>query len=59
MIVTEFFAERLDGIKLYRTFSDKGLQILQIETNMVYDEAIDVANSGFTYKETNILIEEE
>lgn len=59
MIVTEFFKERTDGVKLYRTFSDKGFQILQIETNTIYDEAIDVANSGFTYKETNILIEEE
>lgn len=53
MIVTEFFKERKDGAKLYRTYSDKGLKIRQIETQTVYDEAIDIENSGYTYEETD------
>ena len=54
MIVTEFFKTREDGITLYRTYSDKGLKIRQIETNIVYDEAIDVESASFTYEETEI-----
>ena len=53
MIVTEFFKERIDGVKLYRTFSDKGYKIRQVETQTVYDEAIDIENSGYTYEETD------
>ena len=52
MIVTEFFKERTDGVKLYRTFSDKGLLIRQVETGTIYDEAVDVENSNYTYEET-------
>ena len=57
MIVTEFFKERKDGVKLYRTFSDKGLLIRQVETDTIYDEAVDVENSGYTYEETETLTE--
>ena len=53
MIVTEFFEEREDGVKLYRTYSDANMMILQNETGIKYDEAIDVENSGYTYSETD------
>lgn len=56
MIVIEFFKERTDGVRLYRTYSDKGLQIRQVETQTEYDEAIDVENSGYTYEETDTKI---
>ena len=52
MIKKEFLRERKDGIKLYRTYSNEGYRIKQLETGNVYDEAIDVENSDFTYTET-------
>lgn len=50
-IVTELFKTRNDGVNLYRTYSDLGLQILQIETGNIYDEAIDVEGAPYTYEE--------
>ena len=58
MIVTEFFKEREDGVKLYRTYSDANMMILQNETGIKYAEAIDIENSGYTYSETDEPIEE-
>ena len=58
MIVTEFFKEREDGVKLYRTYSDTNMMILQNETRIKYAEAIDIENSGYTYSETDEPIEE-
>lgn len=52
MIVTEFYSERRDGVKLYRTYSDTGMGLRQIETGVVYSEAIDVEGTPFTYEET-------
>ena len=57
MIITELFTTRGDGIRLFRTFSDAGFRIKQVETNLIYDEAIDVENSSFTYIETDIPVE--
>ena len=51
-IVTELFKTRNDGVKLYRTYSDEGRQLLQVETGIVYDEAIDVEGAPYTYEET-------
>lgn len=58
MIKREFFKERKDSVKLYRTFSDGGFMIRQNETGAEYDEAIDVENAPFTYSETNTPTEE-
>lgn len=57
MIQTEFFRTREDGVNLYRTYSDEDYKIRQIETGAIYEEAIDVENSGFTYEETDEKIE--
>lgn len=57
MLLKEFFIERNDGVKLYRTYSNIGYKIRQIETGIEYDEAIDVENSIYSYEETNNLIE--
>lgn len=54
MIKTEEYMTRSDGVKLIRTYSDAGFQIRQDQTGIVYDEAIDVENSGYTYTETDI-----
>lgn len=53
MIVREFYRTRKDGINLYRTYSDNGFYILQNETNIEYEEAIDVENAPYTYSETD------
>ena len=57
MIVKEFYKTRTDGVSLYRTYSDNGLKILKVDTDEVYDEAIDVKNSSWTYIETDVPVE--
>lgn len=42
---------------LIKTYSDAGLRILQNETGAVYDEAVDVYPSKYTYSETEEPIE--
>lgn len=59
MIVKEYYKTRKDGVKLYRTYSSENLYIMQVETGVVYDEAIDVEGAPYTYEETNEPIELE
>ena len=59
MIITEFYTTRVDGVNLYRTYSDAGLYIRQEQTGAEYAEAIDVEGSGMTYVETDSPIVEE
>ena len=59
MKIREFFETREDGVNLYRTYSDQGFMIRQIETGILYSEAIDVEDAQFTYEETDELIESE
>ena len=59
MLVKEFFRQREDGVNLYRTYSDENYKIRQIQTGIIYDEAIDVEDSIYTYEETDIPIEDE
>ena len=58
MIKTEKIT-RDDGVELIRTYSDANFKIRQVETGILYDEAIDVKNSGYTYEETDKKIESE
>lgn len=51
MIVREEYMTRKDGVRLFRTYSDEGKDILQNETGIVYSEAIDVENAPYTYSE--------
>ena len=57
MIHREFYAQRKDGVKLYRTYSDAGMMIRQNETGVEYTEAIDVEGEPYTYTETETPIE--
>lgn len=57
MIQREFYTQRKDGVKLYRTYSDAEMMILQNETGVEYAEAIDVENAPYTYTETETPIE--
>lgn len=57
MIVREFYKTRKDGVSLYRTYSDAGYMIRQVQTGAEYDEAIDVADAPYTYEETETKIQ--
>lgn len=59
MIVREFYATRFDGVNLFKTYSDTNHYICQIETGVVYSDAIDVEGVPYTYEETDVLIELE
>lgn len=53
MIIKEFYETRPDGVNLYKTYSDTGMRIIQKPTNIIYDSAIDVENSPYTYIESD------
>lgn len=59
MIKTEFYKTRSDGVNLYRTYSDQDVMIQKDGTEEIYAEAIDVEDSGFTYSETDIPIDDD
>lgn len=59
MIKTEFYREREDGVKLYRTYSDTNMLIRQEPTDIEYTEAIDIENAQYTYTETTTPITSE
>ncbi len=54
MVIEEMMSEHL-----VRHYSDKGLCLKQVETGIVYVDAIDTIPCRFTYEETDIPIEEE
>ena len=57
MLQREFYTQRKDGVKLYRTYSDAGMMIRQNETGVEYAEAIDVEGASYNYTETETPIE--
>ena len=59
MIQREFYTQRKDDVKLYRTYSDAGMMIRQNETGAEYAEAVDVADAPYTYTETETRIQAE
>ena len=52
MIRKEQYSENL-----YRTYSDEGYRIRQIETGIVFDDALDTEDAEFTYEETDEKVE--
>lgn len=48
MIIEEALNEQL-----VRRYSDKGVRLKQVETGLVYDEAIDRIPCKYTYEETD------
>lgn len=56
MILTETI--RHGEIELVRHYSDQNLVLRQVETNELFDDAIDVMPCAFTYEETDIPIED-
>ena len=59
MIVREFYRQRNDGVKLYKTYSNEGYMIQKVGTEEIYEEAIDVETVGYEYAETDQLIGQE
>ena len=59
MLKKSFYKTRNDGVSLYINYSDEGFLIKQMETGQLYQEAIDVENSNFTYEETDIVGSDE
>lgn len=57
MIKREFYKTREDGVNLYKTYSDDYYKIKKVGTEEIYEEAIDVENTSYTYEETTIPIE--
>lgn len=57
MVIKEFYKTRNDGVNLYRIYSDKNYMLRQIETDAIYDIAIDIENAPYTYEETDELID--
>ena len=55
MIITELIE---DGNRV-RHYSDERYKIRQVETGIIYDDAVDYIPCIYTYEETDILIEEE
>ncbi len=51
MIVTEPYGI-VAGMELVRTYSDAGKKIIQDETGIEYDEAVDPVSAGRTYTES-------
>ena len=56
-IVREFYRVREDGVQLYRTYSDEYFMIKKVNTDELYEEAIDVETVVYEYEETDIKIE--
>lgn len=56
MIKREFYETRNDGVSLYRTYSDTKHYIKQVETGVIYAEAIDTEDKNYTYVETDEVV---
>lgn len=51
--------EYVDDRTRIHHYSDEDFKILQVETGIIYDDAIDVLPCKWTYEETDIPIEKE
>lgn len=53
MVKREYVDIRKDGVRLFKSYSDKGLKIRKVGTEEIYDEATDVETSTYTYEEVD------
>lgn len=51
--------EHVDSGTRIRHYSDENFKIRQVETGIIYDDAVDVIPCRYTYEETDIPIETE
>lgn len=59
MVQREYHSTREDGVKLFRSYSDKGVLIRKRSTKQTYAEAIDVESAPYRYEETETPIKTE
>ena len=59
MVIKEFYRIREDGVNLNRVYSNNGFYLQQVETGIIYDEAIDIEDVNYTYIETDTPIEDQ
>lgn len=60
MVIRKYHRTRDDGVKLYKTYTDKGEYYLkQVETGILYYEPIDIENAPYTYEETDVKLGNE
>lgn len=52
MLITEY----IENENRIRHYSDQNMMILQVETNILYEDAVDILPCKYTYEETNIPI---
>lgn len=50
--------EQIENGERERRYSDKNMKLRQIETDNIYEDAVDVIPCRYTYEETDIPIEE-
>lgn len=50
--------EMIENGERIRHWSDTGYKIVQVETGIVYDDAVDVVPCRYTYEETEEPVEE-
>lgn len=53
MIIREYFKTRNDGVRLFRTYSDQGYIIKEVETGIKCIDAVYVESVNYTYVETD------
>lgn len=58
MIKKEFY-DVINGEILYKTYSTDGFYIMQYPTGILYEDAVDIENSEYTYAESDITINQE
>lgn len=58
-VVKEYLMTRADGVRLYRSYSDRNFYIKQFPTLIEYAEAVDVENAPYVYIETDKPIEDD
>ncbi len=56
-IIKEEYKTLKNGTVLYKTYSDSSYKIKQVETDLIFEEAVDVESSTFIYEETEEVIE--
>ena len=58
-VIKEYYTTRKDGVRLYRSYSDRNFYIRQFPTLIEYEEAVDVEDAPYVYIETDKPIEDD
>lgn len=56
-MIVEERAVLASGKVLIRRYSDAGMKLIQAPTGIMYDDAVDIEGSPYTYMESNIPVD--